>query len=531
MPVAQAKARFRLRTILLVVNMFVLIVSIASIYGFRLYENELVRETESELIAQGAYISAMYKQALTPLTQHNAAYGLPVQNPLPRSDEKYDVINPTLELGQAEILSKRPDAAETDVKPDPLASKAAQVIFPTINEATLTTLAGVLIVDYQGIVVAGRAEVGQSLAHIEEVAAALTGHYNAKLRARNSDHQDPPLTSISRGARIRAFVAMPIIQNDRVVGAVLLSRSPRNILKGLYDERHHVLIAGGIILGITVLLALLTSYAIARPIHALIGQTQRIARGEKDISPIDEPVTQELALLSDNITSMAHTIAERSDYIRNFAMHVSHEFKTPLTAIQGAIELIQEHGNSMPPEQFQKFLTNVTKDTDRLKTLVSRLLELARADVMQAKDETTDVAALITNMQKCYAGSVVMEQIKQPCIANVASDVLETVLVNLVENSLQHGAKQIRIGVSTLNNYIAIDVKDDGVGISEGNRSKLFTPFFTTKRENGGTGLGLVISRSLLRAFDADIECIPAEKGAHFRILIPFLIHHMTEAA
>jgi len=291
-------------------------------------------------------------------------------------------------------------------------------------------------------------------------------------------------------------------------------------LKGLYDERHHVLIAGGIILGITVLLALLTSYAIARPIHALIGQTQRIARGEKDIRPIDEPVTQELALLSDNITSMAHTIAERSDYIRNFAMHVSHEFKTPLTAIQGAIELIQEHGNSMPPEQFQKFLTNITKDTDRLKTLVSRLLELARADVMQAKDETTDVAALITNMQKRYAGSVVAETMAQTCMANVASDVLETVLVNLVENSLQHGAQQIGISVSSQQHHIAIDVKDDGVGISEGNLTKLFTPFFTTKRENGGTGLGLVISRSLLRAFNADIECITTEKGAHFRVVL-----------
>jgi signal transduction histidine kinase len=134
-------------------------------------------------------------------------------------------------------------------------------------------------------------------------------------------------------------------------------------------------------------------------------------------------------------------------------------------------------------------------------------------------------------MQKRYAGSVVAETMAQPCMANVASDVLETVLVNLIENSLQHGAKQIHIGISTLNNHTAIDVKDNGVGISEGNRTRLFTPFFTTKRENGGTGLGLVISRSLLRAFDADIKCIPIEKGAHFRILISSLIHRMTEAA
>jgi signal transduction histidine kinase len=511
--------QLRLRTILLIVHLFVLIVPLICIYGFRLYENQLVRETESELIAQGAYISAIYKHLLLPMIPDVQSYGRTLQHHMSQVDEKYTIIHPQLNLGESDILASRPTATNTTLAPDPYANKAAQAIFPAIAEATLTTLAGVRIVDYQGIVVAGREEMGKSLLSVEEVASALNGQYSAHLRVRYSDHQDPPLTSISRGARIRAFVAIPITHQDRVLGAILLSRSPRNILKGLYDERHHLLMAGSIILSLTILFALLTSHAIARPIYGLIEQTQRIARGEKKSAPI-HTMTQELGLLSENITQMADTIATRSDYIHHFAMHVSHEFKTPLTAINGAIELISEHGNTMPPAQLQKFLTNITKDTHRLKLLVTRLLELARADVMAISDEQTDISGLLEIVKSRYPDSIAIVAPQQPLHAHVANEVLETVLVNLIHNALQHGAQHITITVSVVGHHLHIDIKNDGTPISDANRLKLFTPFFTTTREQGGTGLGLVISRSLLRAFNAEIACFPAQEGAHFSILL-----------
>ncbi|MES2985243.1 MAG: ATP-binding protein [Pseudomonadota bacterium] len=521
MPVARAHPwRFRLRSILLWVHMLVLIVPLGSIYVFRLYENELVRETESELIAQGAYITAMYKQAIHPLINHLPAYGVPIAAKRKQKDDKYNIIAPTVDVASAPVYPPRPDALNDSLPPDPLAARTGKTIFPILDEATLTTLAGVRITDSHGIVVAGREETGMSLAHVEEVSEALQGQYSARLRQRISKHEDPALTSVSRGTGMRLFVALPIIDNDRVIGAVLLSRSPRSILKGLQDEQERMLFAAGIIIAITVLLALVTSYAISRPIHALIRQTQRIARGEKDVPPIAEPITQELALLSQNVARMADTIAERSDYIRNFAMHVSHEFKTPLTAIQGAIELIHEHGDSMKPEQLQKFLANITHDTDRLKILVSRLLELARADVMQANAEATDVGALLRHLQARYAERLSIGELREPLHAHVAQDVLETVCINLLENSLQHGATHIRMSAYALDGSITIDVIDNGAGISAGNSAKLFTPFFTTKREHGGTGLGLVISQALLRAFYSDLQCIHAPSGAHFRILL-----------
>lgn len=200
----------------------------------------------------------------------------------------------------------------------------------------------------------------------------------------------------------------------------------------------------------------------------------------------------------------------------NFAMHVSHEFKTPLTAIQGAIELIQEHGNSMPPEQFQKFLANITKDTDRLKILVSRLLELARADVMQPKEERCQLSLIIQSLQSDYQDKgIALVNTSPDVILPMPEDIACTVFGNLIENSRQHGATKVTIGVSS-EIGLSITVQDNGQGISPGNVEKLFTPFFTTKRESGGTGLGLVIIRSLLNSYKIDVRYEPSSAGACF---------------
>lgn len=519
MPVVPVhRARFRLRTILLIVYLLVLVVPIGSIYAFRLYENELVRQTEIELIAQGAYITASYKQAIHPLISHSANYGIPALTKQEQLDEKYTIIRPQLDVASAQIYPPRPDATASTIAPDPVALRTGKTIFPMLDEATLTTLAGFRITDYRGTVIAGREEMGMSLAHIDEVAEALKGQYNSRLRQRISKHEPPPLTSLSRGTGIRLFVAMPILDHDRVLGVVLLSRSPRTILQGLQSEQRRMIIASGLIIAITTLLALLTSRAISRPIHALIRQTQHVASGE-NAQPIDEPVTQELALLSQNITRMAETIAQRSDYIRNFAMHVSHEFKTPLTAIQGAIELIHEHGDSMTPEQFSKFLANITQDADRLKTLVSRLLELARADVMQPREEQTVLVGLLNDLQQYYQGQLRITANHRDAVLPLPSDIARTILGNLIENSFQHGATEIIIDAHQTADQIVMRLTDNGRGISPANAEKLFTPFFTTKREQGGTGLGLVVIRSLLAAYQGKILCIPQPKGACFEII------------
>lgn len=87
------------------------------------------------------------------------------------------------------------------------------------------TLAGFKLIDPQGVAVAGSQEVGMSLAHVPEVALALSGRYASVLRQRISDQPPPSLYSLSRGTAVRVFVAMPVIVASRVAGVVYLSRT------------------------------------------------------------------------------------------------------------------------------------------------------------------------------------------------------------------------------------------------------------------------------------------------------------------
>lgn len=518
--IPKSRFAFRLHTVFAVIFMIVLLLPLSGMYFFRIYESELVRQTEMELIAQGVFISSMYKHQFQQLTPPPKDYGIPVVAPEIQTDQRYHPYPPQLDLRTADFYPPRPDAVKPSAPPDPVAVALGKKVLPILREAKISTLASMRVLDAKGTVVAGTAENGLSLASVDEIATALTGRYASVLRQRISDEPRPTLKSLSRGTVIRVFVAIPIIVKDRVIGVVYLSRSPRNVLKALYEEKESVISAGFFVLIIGALITIFLSFMIGRPLIALRANAQRLALGDWTPKALPPTRIEEIASLNDSFERMSATLQSRSEYIRSFAMHLAHEFKTPLTAIQGAIELMHDHANDMAPEQRERFMDNITKDTDRMKALVTRLLELARADMLQAGRETADIAQVAQDLQRKYAQKITVDYADKHAVAAIAGDILETALSNLIDNSLQHGAKHIRLAVSLHQEALELDIIDDGEGITEGNIAKVFTPFFTTKREKGGTGLGLVITRSLLKAHGGDIENIPAKSGAHFRIIL-----------
>ncbi len=520
MPVARKSPFvFRLHNVFAAVFLVVMLLPVSGMYFFRIYESELVRQTESELIAQGVFISSMYKHDFRRLNAPKD-YGDPLTAPETPGDGRYRPFPPQLDLRTADFYPPRPDPVTPPKPADPIALELGKKIQPVLQEAKISTLASMRVLDPNGVVVAGTSEVGLSLANVEEVSTVLTGRYVSVIRQRISDEPRPALASISRGTVIRVFVAIPIVEKDRVIGAVHLSRSPRNVLKAMYEEKDSVISAGFFVLIFAAAITAFLSYVIGRPLGALRRHAQQLALGDWTPHRLSSSPIEEIASLNDSFERMSTTIQSRSEYIRSFAMHLAHEFKTPLTAIQGAIELMHDHANDMAPEQRARFMENITKDTDRMRALVTRLLELARADMLQAGNETADVAAVAQELRRRYAQRVSIDYTGGIATAAIGADALENVLSNLVDNSLQHGAKHVAIAAFPKAGHIEIDVTDDGEGITEGNIAKVFTPFFTTRRDTGGTGLGLVITRSLLKAHGGDIECIAAKSGAQFRITL-----------
>ncbi|HET7004193.1 MAG TPA: HAMP domain-containing sensor histidine kinase [Candidatus Binatia bacterium] len=518
--------RFKLRTILLAVSLAVLILPLGGIYIFRFYEGELVKQTEIELIAQAALIAAIYKREVDALLQHQvgaAEYGGKVALAQVK-DEYFRPVKPQLTLANYRIRSRPADAAATQQQADKIAQEIGARLMPVLLEAQRTNLAGVRLVDWQGIVIGGREDLGKSLAHISEVKQALQGRYRSAIRQRTIRRSQPPLASISRGTGVRVFVAYPVLAGDRLYGAVFLSRTPSSILEHLYGQKEKIVLAGVIVLLLVIALVVFTSYAIARPLHGLIDQTRRFAGGDKKaLEPLAKPVTEEVALLSQSFSEMARNVEHRSEYIRNFAAHVSHEFKTPLAAIQGAIELLEEHAEEMSADKRRRFLRNIGQDAERLKRLVDRLLEMARADVLEPSEGECDLALQFDVLRDRYRDqgvSIVLAGATN-IRARLPREIVETVLTNLIDNSRQNGANNVDVTIHQVEGALSIHIADNGAGISSANAEKIFTPFFTTHREEGGTGLGLGIVRALLKAYGGDIEFSHADKGAAFTVTIP----------
>lgn len=529
--------RPRLATVLVLITLVIGLLPLGGIAVLRLYESALVRQTESELIAQGALIAASYRVQFERLTAQKgrgapAGYGNPVVSP-PRPQDPDNRLRPryaVLDLATDPVLPAPEDAVPAEAPAHPAAVAAGAELTRILVETQQITLAGIRVTDPAGTIVATTGEeLGRSVARYEEVRRALTGEFVSALRWRGKNPPTPPpLDSISRGTRIRVFVAVPIIHGERVIGSVLLARTPWNIWQALYGKRAALLRGGLVLLAVVVAIALLTSFTIGRPVRALREQARRAARGEQGaVTPLRNPGTREIAELSETVAEMARTLETRANYIADFAAQVSHEFKTPLTAMQGAVEMLREHGPTMSPEERARFLDILERDTRRLAQLVRRLLELARADMTPAAAaETADVAAVLQAAAQRYREPELVSGLhlpSQPLRAAIPAETLESILGSLLDNVRVHGGPRAtaRLSAAAAGPDAEIFVRDDGPGISAANRPRVFEPFFTTAREQGGTGLGLSIARSLTRAHGGDIELLPSARGTLFRLRLP----------
>jgi len=525
------RRRPRLRTILFAVNLVILALPLGGVTVLRLYESALVRQTESELLGQAAILAAAYRAALgraRPDPARAADYGVPAALEWLPAEGRWQPRAATLDLALDSVRPRPPAASESAAPADPAGVAAGRELMAVMQDAQAITLAGIRVTDFRGVVVASTGEeLGRSLAEREEVARALRGEPVSLLRERVSEAPRPPLASLSRGTRVRVFVALPVLDGRRVVGAVVLSRSPRSIGETLYDKRFHLLAGAGLLLAVVVLMTLFTSRTISRPLEAVVGQSERAARGEQGaVAPLARPITREVGRLSEAVAAMARTLEERADYIRTFASQVSHEFKAPLTAIQGAVELLRDHAGTMSAEERDRFLENLAADAQRLERMVRRLLELARADVAEPGDERADLAAVLAAIAERHRRlGIDVRLALAPRLGTVAmgEETLDTILSNLLENARQHGGPGIGVTIRAARDGVraSVRVEDDGPGVSPGNAARVFDPFFTTARDRGGTGLGLAIVRALIAAHGGTIALVPSARGAAFQIGLP----------
>ncbi|HEU4960703.1 MAG TPA: HAMP domain-containing sensor histidine kinase [Sphingomonas sp.] len=500
-----------LRTILFGTLLFVAALPGVAALTLRVYENTIVQQTEAELIAQSAVLAAAYRVAWL-----DGAPDPTRRAPAPEP--------PTIDLRTMPILPSQPPG-RPGFAPDPHAAHVARAMLPVASDAAAVTLAATRLLDGHGTVVLGRGDTGLNDAALPEVRTALDGHSATVLRRRDGAAPHPWLTLLSRAWGVRVHHARPVLLGDRVIGVVMLSRTPRGLFLGIYQDRGKILLGAALIFVVLLALAGLLSRGIARPIDALGRASRDVASGRVAIPETPPTAAIEIAQLYDSFRTMAARIERRSNYLRDVAAAVAHEFKTPLAGIRGALELLDEHGATMNAAERRRFLANATSDADRLSRLVQRLLDLARADMTTIDAAAhADLRAAARTVADSFRDDTFTVRLDLPSdlpSARIPPEVLETILETLIENSRQADARQVTIGARAEGEGIALYVADDGCGIPPADLERIFEPFFTSRRQSGGAGIGLAIVRSLLAATGGSITADPAERGATFTLMLP----------
>lgn len=536
--------------VLVAVNLLIVTLPLIAFTSLKLYENELVRGTEAQLLTLAAALRDAYRESYDAAAAVRLGAPQP-SDPLPEDDPPRDgaagellehvpnaidpelapaALLPELDVTRDEPLPDAPEASAPTLPADPIAQRAGRRIARQVESVAAAMLTGVRIVDRNGIVVASSgAEFGMSLKGREEVDLSLRGERVSLRRTRPAAVSRLPSDPRQRTGSARVLVALPVLSDGIVVGSVIASRTPPGLMQSLWAQRRAVTVGLIAIVVIGALVTLLTYATLGLPLVRLMRRAEAVGSGGEQL-PFAPGLAsvREVDQLASALDGMATALEQRTSYVRGLANHVSHEFKTPLSTLRGTIELLQDHGETLSSEQRGRLHEILAVTVNRLERLTARLLELARADMATPHIGRVLLAPFLAAFvaQRQAQGQRCASQLGDAALAVQAdAELLEKVLHILCDNARLHAGDGARVVIEAdappIGSIIRIVVSDDGAGISEANRQRLFTPFFTTARERGGTGLGLAIARRLLAAQTGTIESMARGSGASFVITLP----------
>jgi signal transduction histidine kinase len=343
--------------------------------------------------------------------------------------------------------------------------------------------------------------LGTTFSNRPEVATALTGVPAVGERA--SRTLGEPLV----------FVAVPVLLGDSVLGVVRISYPRSHIDEEVRRRIVGIATAGGITLLAAAILGIPIALGIARPIERLTRRTEKLAEGDFSVRADDSSGPPEVRELSRSFNVMAGRLGLLIDGQRQFAGAVSHQLRTPLTALRLRLEQAQDSLGEDNPIAAEA-LEASRAEADRLQEMVEQLLALARIEGRTAATVAVDAVDVVRHRLEMWS-PLASERgidftVEAPAEANcaVVDGALEQIVDNFIDNALGVAPDNsvIAISVSRESGKVFIDIADEGPGLSDEQLLLAFERFWRGKHtENApGTGLGLAIVKQLAVASGGD---------------------------
>ncbi len=352
-----------------------------------------------------------------------------------------------------------------------------------------------------------------------EVQAALEGRYGA-------------ITRISSGDQVSVtlYSAIPVLQNDEVIGVVLVSRSTYKILQNLYELRRDIakifLWSFLLIIGVTVFFY----FRISHPLKKLSKEAQSCT--DKHGHLINEKLTgakrhDEIGELSRSFTTLLKKLADKIHFSESFSADLSHEFKNPLAAIRISAELLE---NEISESQ-KNDAKAIVEEVSHMERLLSGVRNLTKIDSeIDTEKENIPVDLFLENISQRIQsrhGECTIE-CKLNCLdktIEIDPNLLDRMTENLLENAASFGNKVFIESsiISGKETAVQIKIHDNGSGIPAGSEEKIFDRFYSTRKNTDNhSGLGLSLVKAVCEINGGSITAGKSEVlgGACFTVIL-----------
>jgi two-component system sensor histidine kinase CreC len=372
----------------------------------------------------------------------------------------------------------------------------------------------VYVTDVRGTVVfdSSSVAVGQDFSQWRDVARTLRGEYGS--RATREVQQDDR-TSVM-------YVAAPVKQGDAVIGVLTVAK-PVSTVQAFIDRAERKMLVSGLwLLGLSAVVGVVVTLWVVFSIRRLRHYANATEAGKKLPLP---SIAGELGDLARAMQAMRQRVEGR-DYIESYVRALTHELKSPLAAILGAGELLQE---PLPEADRQLFAADVLVQTRRLQSLVDRLLELSKLEQRQelVQPETVSLGQYLESfvalalVERAQA-AIELIATSGASVVRIEPGLLALALGNLLDNAVAFALAGSPITLQARGSTIV--VQDYGPGVPDYALPKLGQKFFSTVRPDGvtkGSGLGLAIVQQIMALHGGSMHLENTHPGLRLELRFP----------
>ncbi len=363
----------------------------------------------------------------------------------------------------------------------------------------------IYITDERGIVQfdSSREDLGKDYSRWNDVYLTLRGQYGVR--------SSPPSETEESGDT-SMHVAAPIKEHGRILGVLTLVKSNRAVEPFIQRTKAKIVKAGYGLLAASLLIGLIISYWLSASVQKLVNYSEAVTRGERARLP--RVSLAEVKRLGESIELMRERL-EGKRYVEDYIANLTHEMKSPITAIQASSELLLEE---MPDVQRQKFILSITDQTKRLHILIEKMLQQAALENRQTLEtnETFDLTLVLqTVTQSCTAKlakkHITMQTIVPP-IVRLSGDafLICQALTNILDNAIDFSpdGSTLELVVEKVDLNWAITLRDHGPGIPDYAKDKIFDRYYSLPRPGNrakSTGLGLAFVRQVMALHGGEV--------------------------